>query len=374
MKLIAQVKLTPTPEQHAALLATLAEANAACDTISAAAWQAREFRRLPLQKLVYHDIKDSFRLGAQILVRCIAKVADAYKLDRMTQRTFQPHGALAFDDRNLTWYTDKSAVSIWTLQGRQHIPYSAGEHQRGLLASRKGESDLVYHRGAFYLLAVCDVAEPDEQMVDGVLGVDLGIVNLATDSDSERYSGRRVERKRRWYANLRARLQQRGSLAAKRHLRKLAGKQRRFQKDTNHRISKQLVQKAKDTKRSIALEDLTHIRSRTTVRKSGRARHSNWAFAQLRMFISYKAKLAGVPVKLVDPAYTSQRCNACGHTERRNRKHQAEFCCVVCGHTAHADCNAALNISWAAVRQPIVSEAASAVAPETSPPALALGI
>ena len=71
MKLIAQVKLNPTPEQHAALLSTLTEANAACDTISAAAWQAREFRRLPLQKLVYHDIKTSFRLGAQILVRCI---------------------------------------------------------------------------------------------------------------------------------------------------------------------------------------------------------------------------------------------------------------------------------------------------------------
>ena len=126
MKLIAQVKLTPTPEQHAALLATLAEANAACDTISAAAWQRNEFRRLPLQKLVYHDIKDSFRLGAQILVRCIAKVADAYKLDRKTQRTFQPHGALAFDDRNLTWYTDKGAVSIWTLAGRQYIPYQRG--------------------------------------------------------------------------------------------------------------------------------------------------------------------------------------------------------------------------------------------------------
>jgi putative transposase len=106
MKLIAQIKLNPTPEQHAALLATLAEANAACDTISAAVSQRNEFRRLPLQKLVYHDIKASFRLGAQILVRCIAKVADAYKLDRKTKRTFQPHGAVAFDDRNLTWYTD----------------------------------------------------------------------------------------------------------------------------------------------------------------------------------------------------------------------------------------------------------------------------
>jgi putative transposase len=374
MKLIARVKLNPTPEQHTILLATLKEANAACDAISAAAWQAREFRRLPLQKLVYHDIKDSFQLGAQILVRCIAKVADAYKLDRKVQRTFQPHGALAFDDRNLTWYTDKSAVSIWTLQGRQYIPYSVGEQQRTLLVSRKGESDLVYHRGAFYLLAVCDVPEPDQQTVDGVLGVDLGITNLATDSDGERYSGRRVERKRRWYADLRGRLQQRGSLSAKRHLRKLAGKQRRFQKNTNHRIAKQLVQKAKDTKRAIALEDLRHIRTRTTVRRSGRARHSNWAFSQLRTFISYKAQLCGVPLSVVDPAYSSQRCSACGHTERRNRKSQAEFCCVVCGHTAHADCNAAVNISWAAVRQPIVSEAASAVAPETSPSASALGI
>src|SRR5919109_1218302 len=224
MKLIAQVKLNPSSQQHAALLATLAEANAACNVISAAAWQAREFRRLPLQKLIYHDIKASFRLGAQILVRCIAKVADAYKLDKKTLRTFRPEGAVAFDDRNLTWYTDKSAISIWTLSGRQYIPYSAGEHQRTLLAWRKGESDLVYHRGAFYLLAVCDLPEPDEQMVDGVLGVDLGIANLATDSDGQRYSGRGVDRKRRCYASVRKRLQQRGSLSAKRHLRKVAGK------------------------------------------------------------------------------------------------------------------------------------------------------
>jgi len=223
------------------------------------------------------------------------------------------------------------------VRGRQYILYSAGERQRTLLASRKGESDLVYHRDTFYLLAVCDVPEPDEQTVDGTLGVDLGIVNLATDSDGEQYSGQRVDRKRCCYADLRKRLQQRGSLAAKRHLRKLAGKQHLFQKDTNLRIAKQLVQTAKDTKRAVALEDLAHIRTRTTVRKSGRARHSNWAFGQLRAFISYKAGLAGVPVSLVDPAYTSQRCSACGHTEARNRKRQAEFCCVVCGHTAHAD-------------------------------------
>jgi IS605 OrfB family transposase len=345
MKLIAQIKLNPTQEQHAALLATLAEANAACDAISSMAWHAREFRRIPLQKLSYHQVKDSFRLGAQVLIRCIAKVADAYTLDRNVLRTFRPHGAIAFDDRNLSWYTDRGAVSIWTVAGRQHIPYSLGKQQRTLLPYRRGESDLVYHKGAFYLLAVCEVPEPDAQQMDGVLGVDLGIVNLATDSDGESHSGEPVDRNRQWYARRRAALQAVGTPSARRRLRKLAGRQRRLQKDTNHRISKRLVAKAERTKRAIAVEELTHIRQRT--RASGpaqRARHSNWAFAQLRQFISYKAVLAGVPVMAVDPRNTSRTCSVCGHCEKANRRAQAAFCCVVCGHQAPADVNAAINI------------------------------
>lgn len=135
----------------------------------------------------------------------------------------------------------------------------------------------------------------------------------------------------------------------------MSGRQRRFQKDTNHCISKQLVAKAKDTKRAIALEDLSGIRQRVTVRKTHRARLHNWAFGQLRAFIGYKAQRAGVPSGVVDPAYTSQRCSVCGHTERRNRPSQASFCCVACGYTAPADVNAAINIERAAVIRPMVS-------------------
>jgi IS605 OrfB family transposase len=111
-----------------------------------------------------------------------------------------------------------------------------------------------------------------------------------------------------------------------------------------HCISKYLVAKAKDTNCAIALEDLSGINSRTTVRKKQRSERLSWAFYQLRSFITYKAVLAGVPVILVDPRYTSQRCNACGHTEKANRKKQAEFVCKSCGHTDHADCNGAKNI------------------------------
>lgn len=352
MKLIAQIRMNPSHKQHMALLKTLVEANAVCDAISSIAWKAQEFRRIPLQKLSYHQIKNSFRIGAQVLIRCIAKVADAYELDHKGQRTFRPHGAIAFDDRNLSWYTDKDAVSIWTLEGRQHITYNLGERQRALLSYRRGESDLVYHKGKFYLLAVCDIPDPDEQQMDGVIGVDLGIINLATDSDGEQYSGAEVERKRGWYARRRAILQSVGTKSARRRLRRLSGKQRCFQKNTNHLISKRLVAKAERTKRAIALEDLTYIRQRTRVKgPEQRARQNNWAFSQLRQFINYKARRTGVPVQPVDPRNTSRTCPVCRHCEKANRRSQAVFCCVRCGHQAPADINAAINIRYRADRQ-----------------------
>jgi putative transposase len=339
VKLIAQLKLLPTPEQLDALRRTLAAANDACNYTSAVAWQTHTFGKFPLQKLVYQELRQTFKLGAQLAIRCIAKVADAYKLDRKTQRTFRPTAAVAFDDRNLSW----------TLHGRQAIAFVCGERQKALLETRSGQTDLCLVNGQFYLFATCDVDEPDLHDVDGTLGVDLGIVNLATDSDGETFSGEHIERRRQWYANRRQALQKVGTRSAKRRLCQLKGRQRRFQKDSNHVISKRLVAKAERTKRAIALEDLSGIRTRARVKRQQRARHSNWAFGQLRAFISYKAQLCGVVVWFIEPSYTSQRCSACGHSERRNRRSQAEFCCVVCDHQLPADHNAAINIEWAAL-------------------------
>src|SRR5262249_56729084 len=125
----------------------------------------------------------------------------------------------------------------------------------------------------------------------------------------------------------------------------------RFQKDTNHCISKALVKKAAVSRKAIALEDLSGIQARTTVRREHRYERHSWAFFQLRQYISYKAAQAGVAVYLVDPRNTSRICSACGHCEQANRKSQAEFLCQRCGFATNADYNAALNISrkeWAA--------------------------
>lgn len=358
MKLIAQVKLLPDNDQRASLLDTLNQANALCDWLSEQAWERKTFRRFDLQATSYHAARARSGLAAQMVIRCLAKVADAYALDKDTQRTFKPHGAIAYDDRILSWQMDNQRVSIWSVGGRLTIRYQAGERQRELLRYRQGETDLVSRKGEVYLLAVCDIPDPDERDVDTALGVDLGVANLATTSDGDSYTSEAIEHTRRKHQRLRTQLQTRGTKSAKRHLKKLAGKQRRFQKDVNHRISKRLVLDAERTNRGVALEDLTHIRSRTRVKGSeNRAKHSNWAFAQLRQFIAYKAKLHGVKVWVVDPRYTSQRCFACGHIEKANRKSQRAFQCCACGHTAHADVNAAQNIAWAAVMQPIVSTA-----------------
>jgi IS605 OrfB family transposase len=343
VKLIVNLKLQPTPEQAKALRRTLELANQACNAISQQAWETKTFKQYNLHKLVYHTIRDTFGLSAQVVVRLIAKVADAYKLDTKAKRVFRKHGSIAYDDRILSFKREER-VSIWTVEGRQTIPFVCGDYQRKLLPFRKGETDLIYRKGNFYLNAVCDVDEPLLDGAQDVLGVDFGIVNLATDSDGCVFTGAKVDQTRRRYAHRRRNLQRKQTRSARRKLKQLSGRQARFQRDANHVISKRLVLKAKDTMRALAIEDVKGIRERVTVRRSQRARHSNWAFAQLRSFLEYKSKLYGVALCAVDPRNSSRECSRCGYTDKANRPSQDKFLCQSCGYSANADLNAALNL------------------------------
>jgi IS605 OrfB family transposase len=232
-----------------------------------------------------------------------------------------------------------------------------GGYQKSRLNAIKGQADLLYRNGTFYLTVTLEVPTPEPADTMDALGIDLGIVNIATDSEGETFSGEAIEHNRQRMLNLRTRLQQRGTKSAKRHLKKLSGREARFKRDTNHVISKQIVQKAKTNGQAIAIEELRHIRSRTEkrLRHSQRARHSSWSFGQLRLFLTYKAAFAGVPLRSVDPRNTSRTCHVCGHCAKENRKSQASFKCVQCGYAAPADYNAAINISRAEVMQPIAS-------------------
>ncbi len=356
MKQTLLLKLAPTEDQHQALLDTMHQFNAGANYVAEIAFTEKTANKFELQKLVYGELRTAYKLPAQLAIRCISKASEAYKRDKSIQPTFRPEGAIVYDQRVMS-FKSLTHVSLLTLAGRVLVPFLIGKYQESRLGSIKGQADLLYRNGIFYLAVTLDVPEPTPNTPSGTLGVDLGIINLATDSEGETFSGEAVEKNRKRHHALRQRLQKRDTKSAKRHLKKLSGKEHRFKKNTNHVISKRIVQKAKGNGQAIAIEELRHIRKRTdsTVRRSQRSRHSSWAFGQLRFFLEYKARVAGVPLHTIDPRNTSRTCSQCGHCEKANRQSQASFLCTSCGYAALADHNAAVNISRAAVKQPIVA-------------------
>lgn len=355
MKQTLMVKLDTSKEQHKSLLETMHRFNEACNYIAETAYSIKSANKVKIQQLIYRDVRAKFGLSAQLAIRAIAKTAEAYKRDRSIKPSFRPDGAVVYDQRILSWKGLES-VSILSLDGRLKVPIRVGEYQTVRMDRVRGQADLILRKGTFYLAVVVESPEPSKLDAIGTLGVDLGIVNIAVDSDGSTFSGKQIDTTRERYAVLRGNLQKAGTKSAKRHLKKISGQEQRFHTNSNHVISKKIVTKARDTGSMIALEDLSGIRTRTTVKKAQRSRHSSWAFRQLRSFIEYKAALVGVPVVFVTSAYTSQTCPVCNHAEKRNRPTRDDFRCVQCGFADSADHVGATNIAYRGeVIRPIVS-------------------
>lgn len=209
MSLVAKIKLIPTGDQAEVLRATILLANEACNWISERAWQALEFDKYELQKLIYREARTKFpQLSSQQIILCCRKVADAYQVDQEVQRVFKPLGSIAYDARILTWVG--RSVNIRTLKGRQKIEWIAGEDQARLLDFPRGETDLILRKGKFFLHVSVETPETQELPIDDFLGVDLGVVNLAVDSDGEFFSGKQVEVVRLRRSSHRQRLQSKG--------------------------------------------------------------------------------------------------------------------------------------------------------------------
>ncbi|MFD6327680.1 RNA-guided endonuclease InsQ/TnpB family protein [Streptomyces sp. NPDC058442] len=367
MKLVVQVRLLPTPVQAAALEATLRACNEAATWAGEVAFARGEFKNFALRRLTYEQVKSRWGLGAQAAQHTIKKTCDAYatlranltagrlgrpgsvRHRRATRKpvVFRPLGAQPYDDRMFSWQLAERTVSVWTTGGRmKNVAFTAAPEQPATLARyRRGESDLICRDGRWFLNATCEVPEAplNTDPVD-FLGIDLGVVNIATTSDGKIMAGRGLNRIRARERTLRAKLQRKNTPSARRRLKKRRRKEARRAKDINHKIAKHVVAEAERTGRGIALEDLTGIRERVRLRKPQRATLHSWSFHQLGSFIAYKARRAGVPVVHVDPAYTSRTCAECGHIDQANRVSQARFACRNCGFVDHADRNGSRNI------------------------------
>lgn len=357
MKLTVKVKLLPTSNQKSSLLKTMEAFNNACNYISKIAWETKTFGQVGLHHLCYKFVRETYGLSAQLTIRAIGKVCESYRADKKALHIFKKHSALVYDQRILS-FKGLDTVSILSIDGRFKIPIVYGEYAQLHRRLIRGQADMNYIKGNLFLCLCVEVPDGTPIEPKGTIGIDFGICNLATSSDGDNFSGKEVDAVRKKSTTIKKKLQKHGSKSAKRHLKKLSGKEARFKRNTNHIISKKIVSKAKDTSRSIALEDLKGFNGRQTVRKAERERFGKWAFDQLRQFIEYKAQIAGIQVISVDPRNTSRTCSSCEFVSKSNRKSQSLFSCCKCGHTMNADHNAALNIaSRAAVNPPIAVHA-----------------
>lgn len=270
MKTVVKLRLDPDEQAQEALEATLTLCNTAATEVAVTAQHRGVFRNWDLRRIAYTALRKK-GLSSQTAQHVVKKVADAYttrttnaKAGRYgakdssryrrimgTPVAFRPDAAQPYDDRILSWNHAARTVSIWTVAGRVRVPFTgAPEHLALLGAHRKGESDLLRDRaGRWFLAATIDTPTPEVLEPDGFLGVDLGVVHIATTSDGINWSGGAVTTRRKKNREVRRSLQARGSKSAKRRLKNRSGREQRFIRDVNHRISKRIVETAERTDR-----------------------------------------------------------------------------------------------------------------------------
>lgn len=353
MKIVIKCRLNPDDKQINILNKTLSQCLEALNYVSKIAWDNRCFNRVALHHLTYYKIKSKFKFSSQICCAIKDKVAFSYKSDKKKQHIFK-NPVLPLNFTRTISFKGLDIVSISTIKNRQKIFLILGEYQKQMLAkaTKFCDSELIKQNKKFYLNIVIEIPDEPLKETKDVIGVDIGIKNLATCSTGDNFTGKQVQSVRQRYHRLRSSLQSKGTPSAKRHLKKMSGRERRFMGNTNHCISKQIVNLANQRSSALALEDLTNIRKTARHRKIYRGTFNRWAFNQLRQFISYKAQREGIPVILIKPAFTSQVCSSCGSLGIRNG---SQFSCPFCNFKADADFNASLNIRSVAVNQRIVT-------------------
>ena len=353
-------KLLPSEEQHTALTSTAKAFADACQRANELAPpKLRSTRKI--RNNAYYQIREEFDLPSSLADTVCTRVGANRKAAKGTDLSFRA-SSVDYNARTFSFRPDLGLASLSTPSGRLKVAVGMGDYQQRMLYGVSPSSAQLCLRGQdMYLNIQVKVETPEPNCSGDFLGVDLGRRDIATTSDWQSWEGKTIQRKRDKFSQVRASLQKAASEGtrstrrrARQTLKRLRGRERRFQKWLNHNISKTIVEAASSTKRGIALEDLSGIRESINSKprtKQERRCTNNWAFYQLRILTEYKAALAGVPVLSVPPAYTSQTCHGCLHIGSRKGKH---FSCDNCGRQGDADVNAASTIAryGAAVNQP----------------------
>ncbi len=351
---VAKVKIVATPE----VVATVKAYGKALQFCVNIAWESGIKNNVKLHYVVYRELREAYKLPAQLAVACIKQACGIVKRAKSIPVVKRASVGYNFP-RSASLKGD--VLSIVMLNGRQKFVIKVPTCYVAYFADWKLAESLlrIDKKGrCFFLFSFSkEVFVVNSVSQKRVLGVDLGVNNLAVTSDGRFYHSPKVKQVKRKFKHLRSVLQAKGTRSAKRLLRKLSGREQRFMAWVNHNVSKSIVSDFDGGK--VVLENLKGIR------KANRGKRmnswiSNWSFFQLQSFIQYKAERIGVEVVRVKPAFTSKLCHKCGLLGSR---FQGCFSCSHCGLSSYsADLNAARNLAHpmlderqAVVNQPNVS-------------------
>lgn len=363
----AITRLSVDDEQRELLEATISEWKRGCQIATDMAWETCHAKG-DVQSLAYDSLRERTVLGSQHAVLATHQAAEAItgcierqsKGKQASKPTFSAP-TLKFDARTMTLFDD-GTVSLSTIEDRVRcslvLPDEADGYQRQYLDSEAWsvtESTLTAQDGEFYLHLGFrrhrTEIERDTAEDGTVLGVDLGIENLAVTSTATFINGRELTHNLKRFEKVRGSLQQTGTRSAHRTIEGMSRRQRRYVRDVLHNASNAIVDEARQYDCDvIAFEDLTDIRERT-----GAWWGHLWAFRTLYEQVEYKAETLGISVKKVESADTSRQCSECGCIADENRSSRNEFRCQRCGSEANADYNAAKNIGMRYVRRGLQS-------------------
>src|SRR4028119_758775 len=323
----------------------------ACNQILAVAKRDNVGTPTRLHRKVYKPVREATGLKANHVCQAIRRVIGNAKAVKQIHK-FRPT-SISLDVRTFKYVEETQTVGVTLKCGRVDFKLSIGGYQIALLRNQTLTSATLNksNKGDYYINFVVEIDTPPTGKTPKVIGVDLGRRDIATTSTGMSWSGEQIQSLRDRFSRVRANVQSKRTRNSRRLLRRLSGRERRFQEWLNHNISKQLVTEADLVDAALAFEDLTGIRDSLNQKprsKTERRRTNNWAFYQLRIFVNYKAAIAGVPVVFVPPAYTSQTCSRCRHVhpERgKSYRNGKKFQCGYCGLEHDADINAACNIA-----------------------------
>jgi len=316
----AVCKLKPSEEDAWKLLSTLKAFKDACNYVSELAFQRRVFNPVALHHMVYREVRGRFKLPANLAVRARDRVAKAYKQGRNRLLRFN-NLSMDLDERlfRLIYKPDGIYASISTLQRRVKPPLNIGDYQRKLLEEAKPTHAVLVYRNKAFLLHITVNKTIPEPKGNNPIGVDIGMKNLIVASNGFKVKGGEILAKRRRFRGLRSSLQRKGTASAKRKLKQLSGRERRYVNTVLHQVSRAFVNSLREGD-VVVMEKLTGIRNNAKHGKSRNGDFHSWAFRKLQSFIEYKALERGILVVYVQPRNTSITCPRCGHIDKANRR------------------------------------------------------